>query len=167
MLNFQFKYKEALRKAKDYYPNYEFLDKLFPELKIENLQEKNFFETLAVALRKLWPEGEKDGKFPWRDSVPNLTKRLKLLWDIRSLKEYTLDECLTVARMYVSQYEHNTKYMKTLKYFILRQNEKLMGAEGKVYYTNNSTFADMLEKGEYAIEKTVDEHLLFEGGELV
>lgn len=108
-------------------------------------QEGDFFEQLATAMRKLWPAGEKDGKYSWRDSVSNLTKRLKLLWEIRNLKQYTLDECLTVARRYLSQFEHNAKYMKTLKYFILRQNDRIVARDGQIHYIDQSTFADMLE----------------------
>ena len=40
----------------------------------------SFFEELAGRLRELWPPGEKDGKWPWRDSVSNLSRRLETLW---------------------------------------------------------------------------------------
>lgn len=104
----------------------------------------DYFVTLAEGLRELWPAGEKDGKWPWRDSVSNLTRRLKNLWDIRELKEYPLDACLSVARRYLAQYEDNAKYMQTLKYFILKQDE-VVGKDGRIHYTNKSVFADMLE----------------------
>lgn len=42
--------------------------------------KKSFFEELAERLREMWPPGEKDGKYPWRDSVGNLARRLELLW---------------------------------------------------------------------------------------
>lgn len=109
------------------------------------INENDFFSQLAEKLRNLWPAGEKDGKYPWRDSVQNLAKRLKLLWQLRSLKNYSMDDCLTAANKYLAQFETNAKYMKTLKYFILRQNEPLIGKNGKISYTNSSTFADMLE----------------------
>lgn len=112
----------------------------------------SFFEELAERLRELWPPGEKDGKWPWRDSVSNLSIRLRSLWTSRNLKDYTIDECLTVARRYLAQFEDNAKYMMTLKYFIMKQ-DKLVGKDGRINYINKSVFADMLE----SVSSTDDE----------
>ena len=49
-----------------------------------------------------------------------------------------------VARRYLAQYENNTKYMQTLKYFVLKQG-KIVGNDGGVRYIQQSQFADMLE----------------------
>lgn len=108
--------------------------------------QSDFYTELAKALRPLWPEGEKDGKYPWRDSVTNLSKRLETLWNVRNLGEYPMDTCLTVARRYLAQFEHNAKYMKTLKYFILKQ-DRLVQNDGRIRYIYQSPFADMLEAG--------------------
>lgn len=106
----------------------------------------NFYEQLAIKLRELWPTGEKDGKYPWRESVSNLTKRLEILWKDRDLKDkYSLDQCLSVARKYLAQYENNAKYMQTLKYFIYKQTKLVEQNTGKINYIYKSTFADMLE----------------------
>ena len=139
--------------------------------KIEEQEtSNNFYETLAIELRKLWPQGEKDGKYPWRGSVEDIAKRLKLLWAIRELKKYTLEDCLSIARRYLSQFETNAKYMKTLKYFILRQNEKVIANDGKIHYINQSTLADMLE-GMSSFEKQEEWESAFEDnsiqGELI
>lgn len=110
-------------------------DARFELVKTGETCKKSFFEELAAALRELWPPGEKDGKYPWRDSVSNLTRRLEYLWSIRfpTVKDgtYTIEQCLQVARKYLAQFEDNAKYMQTLKYFIMKQNA--------------SKFADMLE----------------------
>lgn len=113
---------------------------------ITKLQSDSFFKELAEKLRELWPPGEKDGKYPWRDSVKNLTTRLKILWKERNLDKYkfNITECLEVARRYLVQFENDTKYMKTLKYFIYKQN-KIVAHDGKITYTFGSQFADMLE----------------------
>lgn len=125
----------------------------------------DFYETLAKKLRELWPAGEKDGKYPWRDSVKNLKLRLEFLWKDRNLKgKYTLDDCLMAARRYLSQYENNVTYMQTLKYFIFKQ-DKIIDHNGKGVVTYKSTFADMLESnpslsGEFSddlFESTVSE----------
>lgn len=107
----------------------------------------DFYVKLAEGLRELWPPGEKDGKYPWRSSVKDLKTRLEFLWKDRKLKDkYTIDDCLTVARKYLSQYENNAKYMQTLKYFIFKQ-DKMADTKGKVKLTYKSTLADMLEDG--------------------
>lgn len=116
-----------------------------PEFEIVKREGQSYFATLATKLRNLWPPGEKEGKYPWRDSVKNLTERLKLLWKIRNLREYSLQECLSVARRYLAQYEHDTKYMQTLKYFIMKQKGILDPDTGTQKYIQESVFADMLE----------------------
>lgn len=107
-------------------------------------ENEDFFESLAKPLRELWPAGEKDGKYPWRGSVKEIANRLNRLWTIRNLGKYSVDECLTVARRYLAQFQENTKYMKLLKYFILKQ-KSLIDKDGRINYINESQFADMLE----------------------
>ena len=107
-------------------------------------RDTEFFDELAQKLRELWPAGEKDGKWPWRDSVPNLSRRLETLWKDRNIKDKSIDDCLTVARKYLAQFEENAKYMQTLKYFILKQ-DKIVLQNGRAKIINKSVFADMLE----------------------
>jgi hypothetical protein len=106
--------------------------------------EHSFFTELAEKLRALWPPGEKDGKYPWRDSVQNITKRLETLWTLRNLNGVTIDQCLTAARKYLANYNDNTKYMRILKYFILKQST-ITESNGRRRLVNESMFADMLE----------------------
>ena len=104
----------------------------------------NYYVRLAKQLRELWPTGEKDGKYPWRDSIANLSRRLETLWVSRNLGEIPIDTCLMVARKYLAQYENNMKFMQTLKYFILKQG-KIANEDGSVKLIQQSQFADMLE----------------------
>lgn len=120
------------------------LSDLDPDFELVKIEKSDFFTDLAQKLRELWPSGEKDGKWPWRDSVQNIAKRLKFLWEDRKLGQYTLEECLTAARRYLAQYEDNTKYMQVLKYFIFKQ-KSVVQADGKIHYTHESKFADYLE----------------------
>lgn len=132
--------------------------------------DDSFFTELATKLRELWPAGEKDGKYPWRDSVSNLSRRLRTLWTDRNLGQYTIEDCLRVARKYLAQFEDNVKYMKLLKYFILKQG-KVVGKDGRIVYTNNSTLADMLENDDTAFWDNEDWNATFTdvtmAGELV
>ena len=107
--------------------------------------QNDFFIELAEKLRELWPPGEKDGKYAWRDSVSNLSRRLKALWDERFKdKQFTIDDCLIAARKYLAQFEDNVKYMQTLKYFIMKQ-KSFVEKDGRIRYINESKFADILE----------------------
>lgn len=106
--------------------------------------DPEFYQNLARELRKLWPPGMKDGKYPWRESVSALVSRLEVLFDERDLFDYSLEDCLTAARRYLSQYEENASYMQTLKYFVLKQKKIYIDAH-HVKYVNESKFADILE----------------------
>ena len=120
------------------------LTDLDPDYKLIKIEKEDFFKSLATKLRELWPAGDKADKYPWRDYVTNLTRRLQLLWQIRELTNYSLEDCLIAARKYLARFERDTKYMKTLKYFILKQKE-VVDQVGKKKYINESSFADILE----------------------
>ena len=119
-----------------------------PAFELVKVQKKSFYGELADKLRELWPAGDKmiDGKgYAWRDSTKNIAKRLQNLWEDRLKgKTFTIEECLTVARRYLAQYENNTKYMKTLKKFIVNQKQ-ILKTNGEIHYVFESKFADMLE----------------------
>ena len=107
--------------------------------------DSDFFVSVATALRELWPPGEKDGKYPWRDSISNLAKRLEFIWKERNLGDkYTVDNCVMAANRYLNNFQNNTKYMKILKYFIFKQNSTAMSS-GKMMCTYSSTLVDYLE----------------------
>lgn len=130
---------------------------------------KDFFTELAEKMRELWPAGEKDGKWPWRDSVPNLSRRLQALWKDRGFGDKTIDECLTVARRYLARFEDNAKYMQTLKYFILKQDSIVDKTTGRIRYINKSVFGDMLESNSVLNEwgDVFDVSNTIEQGELI
>lgn len=119
---------------------------------------EEFLEAVAKGLRNLWPSGEKDGKWPWRDSVANIRKRLEFVWQQYELGDgYTVDDCLRAGRRYLAQFESSTKYMMLLKYFVFKQ-EKMVASDGRISYTYKSAFADFL---------TADENGIPDGGESV
>lgn len=117
-----------------------------PTFRLVPCIDKTFFVELATKMRELWPSGKKDNKWDWRESVPALVKRLQWLWENRELKKYSVEDCLLVCRKYLASYNDNTKYMKLLKYFILkRKNAEFVGSDGKIHYSYESEFANMLE----------------------
>lgn len=124
------------------------------------------FTGLAEKLRDLWPSGMRtiNGKeYSWRDSVPNLRNRLRTVWKLRNLDKYTDEDVLQCARRYLSRFEDDKKYMKSVKYFILKAD----GKEGMKQV--HSILADMLE-GTVAEDNQNEWAELvgpYEGGELV
>ena len=120
------------------------ISRLKNDYQLVKVEDDGFFKELAEKLRELWPPGEKDGKFAWRDSVPNLIKRLKVAWSLFGLENYNVEDCLSAARRYLAQYEMNAKYMKTLKYFILKQTA-VKDADGNTKYIQESSLAVMLQ----------------------
>lgn len=143
-------------------------DKKFDLVPVDDKNKKAFFEELATKLRELWPVGEKDGKWPWRDSVGNLSKRIELLWHQRGFNDKTIDECLVAARKYLAQYENDVRYMQTLKYFIMKQ-KSLVEDNGRIRYVNESKFADILEglsdqeKMDNELKQALEEPTYYEG----
>lgn len=121
-------------------------DPRFEFVKVKKVvKDKTFFKDLAKKLRPMWPTGSKDGKYEWRCSEKVLAERLEFLWSDRLKgKTFTVEECLMVARRYLSRYETDTKFMQTLKYFVFKQKDVIM-SDGKIKHQVESKFADMLE----------------------
>lgn len=140
--------------------------------------DEDFLLKVAKGLRELWPSGEKDGKYPWRDSITNLVKRLEFIWTERDLGDkYTVEDCLRAGRRYLAQFQNDKKYMQILKYFIFKQEKSgISTKDGKITYTYSSKLVDFLgdsaaneaQKMEESLNGTdFDIDTLSYGGELV
>ena len=144
---------------------YEMISSCKEDLPFEIVRKKNndsFFVGLAKGLRELWPPGGRviGGKeYAWRDSVDNVAKRLKALWQERfsgeNEKDFTVEECIAVAQSYLAQFEMDTKYMLSLNKFIWKQRNLSM-SDGRIKHVMESKFADMLE-GKVDYQKIDDE----------
>ena len=119
---------------------------------IKDLPDDAFFQGLARKLRMLWPKGEKDDKYPWRCTQEKAVERLKWVWDVYDMTKYTEEDCLTAARKYLSRHNDNTKYMQTLKYFIIKQKSTVQ-ADGHIHYRNESMLASLLENKDSASDE--------------
>ena len=114
-----------------------------PEFIMTRIGKKTdgFFDDLAVRLNDMWPDGEKvteRGRYRWRDTIQNTKTRLVSLWSARNLKTQDLNTVLSVARVYLSNFGEDRKYMKTLRHWILEKDIK------GIY---KSCLADALEAG--------------------
>jgi hypothetical protein len=71
-------------------------------------------------MRDLYPKGYKPGTtYPWRDSVAVIVGKLKTL--VSKYRFYfTEDEAISATKEYIDTYKNDNKFMKLLKYFILK-----------------------------------------------
>lgn len=91
-------------------------------------KESKDYKTLATKLKEVFPSGKKDGTSNyWAEGTTLIERRLK-----QFEKKYGLfsDEAiLNAARKYVEGFNGNYRYMRTLRYFIFREER---GAAGDV-----------------------------------
>lgn len=87
------------------------------DLGVQNIKR---YEGIAAKMRELFPKGKKEGTNQmWRDSVPMIARRLKLLFSKYGL--FTEKEILDATKRYVDSFNGNYQYMQLLKYFISKQ----------------------------------------------
>lgn len=115
-------------------------------VKVNN--KNSMFEDMATQLKQLWPSGTREingRRYPWQDSVKNLTIRLKQLWNSKGFGDkYTTQDVLKCAREYLSDYEEDTKYMLSLPFWIAKE-KTITDAQGKTKRLYTSKMADLLE----------------------
>lgn len=87
----------------------------------KNVSKSNMdFESIAVKMREIYPKGYKSGTtYLWRDSVAVIVNKLKTLVSKYGFY-FTEDEAVAATREYVDTYKQDKKFMKLLRYFILK-----------------------------------------------
>lgn len=85
------------------------------------------FDAIAVKMRDLYPKGYKPGTtYLWRDSVATIANKLKTL--VSKYKFYfTEEEAIVATQEYLDTYKHDNKFMKLLRYFILKTDNDGVG----------------------------------------
>ena len=77
------------------------------------------FNALADKLRECYPDGVKPGTtYPWRSTTEEIAQQLRLLV-LNHKFSFTEEEAINAVKEYVRAFNDN-KYMRLLKYFILR-----------------------------------------------
>lgn len=94
----------------------------------KNVTESNIdFESVAVKMRDLYPKGYKPGTtYLWRDSVAVITGKLKTLVSKYNFT-FTEEEALAATKEYLDTYKNDNKFMKLLRYFILKTDNDGVG----------------------------------------
>lgn len=115
-------------------------------------ESKIDFETIAVKMRDMYPKGYKPGTtHPWRDSVAEITKKLKTLVSKYHFT-FTEEEALAATKEYLDNYKHDNKFMKLLKYFILKTDNDAAGNK-----QIKSDFMTIIENNRQKKEDDLDE----------
>lgn len=86
-------------------------------------KQGNRFENLAKQLREIFPAGKKDQHNYWRDSVKVITTRLQKFVKIYG-DEFTDEQIINATKRYVESFNGNYQFMKLLKYFIMKTEDK-------------------------------------------
>ncbi len=78
------------------------------------------FEAIANKLREIFPKGNKAGtNYNWRGSTAEIARKLKNLV-VKYGCRFTEEEAVEATKAYVASFNGDYKYMKLLKYFLLK-----------------------------------------------
>lgn len=125
----------------------EILDSVILDSDIPSNEER--LNNLSLSLKNIFPKGKKDGtSYYWADGVVLISRRLKLFFK-KYGDTYTDEQIIKAAEDYVNSFNGNYKYMKLLKYFILKEKVGAGGdVEGEselINYIENSDQEDLIK----------------------
>jgi hypothetical protein len=111
-------------------------------------REDDFLLEIAAKLKEIFPKGKKDGtNYYWAEGTALIVRRLKLFFkkyeeyienefkeessnlSKEEFNKFIGDKIVYAASKYVNSFNGNYRYMKLLKYFILKEK---VGAAGEV-----------------------------------
>lgn len=85
------------------------------------------FMGIAAKMRDMYPKGNKPGTtHAWRDSVAEIANKLKTLVSKYNFR-FTEEEAIAATREYLDTYKNDNKFMKLLRYFILKTDNDGVG----------------------------------------
>lgn len=121
---------------------------------VESKQDE--FNDLANKLREIFPEGRKPGTtYSWRGSTIEVARKLKNLV-VKYGCEFTANEAIEATKAYVEHWKNDPKYMKLLKYFILktpRNNDGDVEVQSDLMaYIQNKNMTDPQQPDNWAID---------------
>lgn len=124
------------------------IDTILVESDTRVSNKEGFFTEIANKLRELFPKGNKPGtNYSWRGSTVEIARKLKNLVAKYNCK-FTEEEAINATKAYVESFNGDYKYMKLLKYFLLKtpinnngdievQSEFMSYLENKDYINRN------------------------------
>lgn len=119
----------------------------------KSIPEKLDCEKLAIDMRQLFPKGIKTGSSAWRGNLREITLRLQKFFKLYG-SDWTEEQILAATKRYIESFNGDTKFMRILKYFILK-SEKKFNEEGKFVVEEVSELATWLENDDLEKEDTL------------
>lgn len=96
--------------------------------------EADRLSKLAKQLKEIFPKGRKDGTTQyWAEGNALIIRRLKLFFK-KYGTDYTDEQIVSAARAYVNSFNGDYRFMRVLKYFILKE---VKGANGEIEGTSD------------------------------
>lgn len=81
---------------------------------------------LATRLKEIFPKGKKDGTNQyWAEGIPLIVKRLKTFF--KKYGRYSDEDIIKAAQQYISSFNGNYTFMRTLKYFLWSEKPNRAG----------------------------------------
>lgn len=108
--------------------------------------KKHPLEDLAISMMNLMPKIKMPGTpYFYRCNKREVTLKLGKFFKLYNAnKEYTDADIIEATKKYVESFNGDYRYMKLLKYFILK-NEHKVDSEGRTYIEETSQLATILE----------------------
>lgn len=119
----------------------------------KSIPEKLDCEKLAIDMRQLFPKGIKTGSSAWRGNLREITLRLQKFFKLYG-SYWTEEQILAATKRYIESFNGDTKFMRILKYFILK-SEKKFNEDGKFVVEEVSELATWLENDDLEKEDTL------------
>lgn len=113
-------------------------------------------EDLAKELKKIFPKGKKPGSnMYWSGGVLTIKRRLKLFF--KKYGEYPVEDIIKAAENYVNGFNGNYKTMRTLKYFIFKEDVNAAGEVESLsdlidYISNIGTDEELEQRADWTSE---------------
>jgi hypothetical protein len=111
---------------------------------IKGKQPKRNFEELAATLRTLFPQGKKAGTNTyWRGNIKEVVDKLSNF--SARFGQFEDHIIIEATQKYISAYQDNTKLMRALPYFIMKNTDDGLKSDLLTYIENlDSTDSDIL-----------------------
>lgn len=109
---------------------------------------------LAKRLKEIYPKGNRiigDKKYPFQEAERIIAQRMMKFF-LRYGEDFNDEDIINVTKTYVEQFENDNSFMKSLKYFIFKDEDKTDGY-GKGYVEEQSLLLTFLENPEEATQK--------------
>lgn len=111
-----------------------------------NVKTDEEFAALVKKMREAYPAGKVPGSpYLYRGNPKEIMVKLKKFFI--TYGNYSDDDIIDAVRRYVATFNGDYRYLKTLKYFISK-NEKETGEDGETHIVEHSYLADYLENKE-------------------